>query len=203
MKNSGQFTSKRTKTHGMSKTRVYGIWEHVVSRGTGKAGKDVNAIYFDRGIGICDRWLKFENFYFDMGDPPDNYSIDRIDSCGNYEPDNCRWADKFMQANNKRSNRILTIDGVSRTVCEWAKLTGIKSNTITYRLIRGWSPEKSIQNKKHKSVSTEKKELREISCLFCGNKFIPRPAQVKVGHGRYCSQKCNGASRKGRCINEA
>lgn len=196
MKNSGQFTSERLKTHGMSKTRVYGIWEHIVSRGTGKAGKDANALYFDRGIRICDRWLKFENFYSDMGEPPDNYSIDRIDTCGNYEPGNCRWADRLMQANNKRSNKILTVGGISRTVSEWSKLTGVKSNTIIYRLIRGWSHEKAIQNKIHKTVSTEKKESRETSCLFCGVKFIPRSSQVQAGRGKFCSQKCNGANRK-------
>ena len=63
--------------------------------------------YGARGITVCDRWLTFEHFYEDMGDPPDGYSIEREDGNGNYEPGNCVWADRSTQNSNRRTYRCL------------------------------------------------------------------------------------------------
>jgi len=93
--------------------------------------------YGGRGIAVCERWLTFTNFLADMGDRPDGMSIDRIDNDGPYEPGNCRWATMAQQANNKRSNRRITFDGVTRTMTEWAHHYGVNLQTFRTRLNRG------------------------------------------------------------------
>ena len=82
--------------------------------------------YGGRGIKVCDRWLGehgFENFLADMGERPSKeYSIDRIDVNGNYEPSNCRWATRVQQANNTRKNVWLTHNGETHTLSEWCDI---------------------------------------------------------------------------------
>jgi len=89
-------------THGKSKSSEYRIWSGIIQRCT-NPNNNRYSDYGGRGITVCDRWLKFENFYADMGDRPDGMSIDREDNDGNYEPDNCRWATDEEQRYNKRN----------------------------------------------------------------------------------------------------
>lgn len=92
--------------------------------------------YGGRGITICDRWLKsFESFASDMGQRPGpGYSLDRIDTNGNYEPGNCRWATAREQANNSRSNRVITWNGETLTLTEWARRLGRNAGTLWSQL---------------------------------------------------------------------
>lgn len=98
--------------------------------------------YGGRGIVICERWLGttgFSHFLEDIGARPSpKHSLDRIDNNGNYEPSNCRWATRKEQANNKRSCRMVTIEGTTDTLSNWCRKQGISYNCVQARLRLGW-----------------------------------------------------------------
>jgi|GEM_PF-1342758 len=92
-------------THGLSKTPEYRVWASMWQRCSNPNNLRYNR-YGERGIGICERWEKFENFLADMGPRPSKgHSIDRKDNEGNYEPSNCRWATRSEQQKNKGGYR--------------------------------------------------------------------------------------------------
>jgi len=106
---------------------------------------DNYANYGGRGITVCERWLTLEQFLEDMGTRPSSeHSIERRDNDGNYEPSNCYWATPKEQARNRRNNRMLTYNGRTLCVAEWAEELGIVPNRIHNRLQLGWSDEKII-----------------------------------------------------------
>ncbi len=108
---------------------------------------DEYKIYGARGITVCERWLGdngFDNFMEDMGPRPEGYSIDRIDVNGNYCPENCRWANVTTQANNRRTNRYITINNRTQTIMEWARETGLSWDCIHDRIEMGWSGNKIL-----------------------------------------------------------
>lgn len=129
---------RRSRTHGMSKTTTYICWSSVIARCT-RANADPLGLYFARGITVCDRWRNsFENFLEDMGERPGpEYSIDRIDPRGNYEPSNCRWATKKLQARNRRTSKTITHNGRTLTIAEWAEVSGLKMQTLWKRIHDG------------------------------------------------------------------
>jgi hypothetical protein len=94
-----------------------------------------------RGIRVCARWSSFENFLNDMGERPIGTTLDRFpNNDGNYEPGNCRWATPRQQANNRRDNILLTVDGETKTAIEWARVVGLPKTTIYQRITAGWTP---------------------------------------------------------------
>lgn len=100
--------------------------------------------YGGRGIAICARWRRFENFYADMGEPPEGTSIDRIDNDKGYSPENCRWATVFEQANNRRSNIVISYNGRSQTVTQWSREFGVPYCRLRSRLALGWDIERAL-----------------------------------------------------------
>lgn len=131
------------RTHGMTFTTEYKVWRAMKGRCLRKSNKQY-ADYGGRGITVCERWLKFENFFADMGKRPEGLTLDRLDNNGNYEPGNCRWRDMTEQSNNKRNNRVLSFNGERMSVSMWAKKLGSKADTIRHRLSFGWSVERAL-----------------------------------------------------------
>jgi hypothetical protein len=133
-------------THKMSATSTYISWSGMIQRTTNpNIPRWCN--YGGRGIHVCQRWLVFENFLADMGVRPDGMQIDRIDNTGNYEPGNCRWATPAQQSRNMRRTRILTYDGITMCVEDWARRIGIRRCTLHVRL-RNWPLERALTTPK-------------------------------------------------------
>jgi len=95
--------------------------------------------YGGRGITVCDRWLNFNNFFADMGDRPEGFTIDRIDNDGNYEPSNCKWATPKEQMNNRRDSKFANKKKVNICLDYWlhekAKKIAVKKRCSLSRLV--------------------------------------------------------------------
>lgn len=124
-----------------SASPTYAVWSNMRQR-CDNPKNSAFGNYGARGIRVCTRWETFENFIADMGHAPDGMSIEREDNYGNYEPSNCRWATPVEQGQNKRNNRLLTINGETLTISAWARRYGLEVGTIWRRLETGW-PEKA------------------------------------------------------------
>lgn len=122
---------------------AYKIWSSMKERCHNPNNKHYND-YGGRGIKVCDRWLKFENFLADMGDRPNGLSLDRIDNDMGYSKDNCRWATMMEQGGNKRNNVLLSYNDKTQTVSEWSRELGLAISTIMKRIELGWSVEKTL-----------------------------------------------------------
>ena len=140
MKN-GRFTKK----HGLSGTRIHRIWNGMIYRCHNERSHSY-VWYGARGIKVCDRWrYSIHNFIADMGEPPPNKTLDRIDNDGDYCPENCRWATHREQMLNTSKNHHITFAGKTMTLGEWAAHIGMSRNTLTSRICQyHWSAERSL-----------------------------------------------------------
>lgn len=139
------------RTHGLSKRPVYRVWTAMINR-CYRASATAYPYYGGRGIKVCQRWRhSFEAFYADMGERPDGCSIERRDGNGNYSPENCHWATRIEQANNKRSNVRVEINGERLTIMEAARRYKIPHWTLRRRVEAGLSIEAFVnaQRRKH------------------------------------------------------
>ena len=128
---------------GNVRTPIYSIWATMKSR-CGRATAGSYQFYGARGIRVCRRWLKFENFLADMGPRPAGCQLDRIDTNGDYEPGNCRWVTARTNARNRRNTRHLTIDGITKSLKEWAEIYGLNFQTLVRRVQLGWDAVRAV-----------------------------------------------------------
>lgn len=129
----------KNKMHGDTGIRLYRIWVGMRNRCYCKSAHSYHN-YGARNIKVCDEWQDYENFksWALSSGYADNLTIDRIDNNGNYSPDNCRWATYKQQERNKRGTIHITLDGETKTLAEWAEITGINRETIAWRIKNGW-----------------------------------------------------------------
>ena len=160
----GNLTSGHTKTcgcgtgvrqkHGhtsrQGKSRVYRIWSAMLSRCHRPTAAGYPK-YGGAGIQVCDRWrfgdgarTGFECFLEDMGEPEKHLSIDRIDNLKGYFRDNCRWATSAEQLANRRNTIYLELDGIRRTLKQWANSLNVPYSRLLTRLNRGWSIRRTL-----------------------------------------------------------
>lgn len=134
-------------THGLSKTHLYGVWCTMKSRCHNKNSQRYS-LYGGRGVVVCDEWLHdFKSFYdwsYANG-YNEKLTLDRIDVNGNYSPENCRWVDMKTQNNNRRNNNLMTYNGKTQTLHQWADEYGIRYGTLWARInTYNWSIEKAL-----------------------------------------------------------
>lgn len=104
---------------GYSNKRIYFVWQTMLNRCRNK-NTNTYKYYGGRGISVCERWANsFDNFLADMGEPKKGMSIDRIDTNGNYCPDNCRWATRSEQMRNIRPRNSTGVSGIRKSGKFW------------------------------------------------------------------------------------
>lgn len=130
-----EVVSAKNLTHGMSQTSIYQTWKGMIKR-CENPNDSVYRYYGGRGIKVCTRWREsFDAFLKDVGIPPENQtSIDRIDNERGYEPGNVRWVNRMMQPRNRRSNRNITIDGMTHCLSEWCEIYDAPYATVGRRI---------------------------------------------------------------------
>lgn len=153
------YRKRTTSEMHMTKHPLYGTYNSMIGRCYTPTNKMYDN-YGGRGIKVCDRWVgdcAFINFLLDMGERPSpKHSLDRINNNGNYSPENCRWATSKEQANNKRSNILLTFNGKTQNMTQWAEELGITLSMIYYRINAGWEIEAILTKPSQRANSTSK-----------------------------------------------
>lgn len=135
------------KKHGYTRTPTYIVWSDMKRRCLNPKHKNYKW-YGERGITVCERWLKFENFLKDMGERPEGKSLDRIDNnrlINSYSPENCRWTTNFQQHRNMRSNINVPLNGKSVCLKDYCKIKNLNYNVVMTRIdTYGWSIEEAL-----------------------------------------------------------
>ena len=133
--------------HGLSNTRIHRIWDNMKTRCLNK-NSPAFRFYGGRGITICKEWkdsfIAFYQWSISSG-YSDKLSIDRIDTNGNYCPDNCRWVSMKVQQNNRTNNKILSTGDTSHTLAEWSEISGKNEWQIRYALKHGKAIEEILR----------------------------------------------------------
>lgn len=139
-------SKRRKRGAAISHEPLYKVWTAMKQRCRNPNCKPYPR-YGGRGISICDEWesdyKSFRAWAYDSGYSI-GLSIDRIDNDGNYCPENCRWTGRDVQMSNTSRNRLITVNGVSRTLSEWSRELGGSRGLVAHRLSKGWTEEEAV-----------------------------------------------------------
>lgn len=133
-------------THGYSNTPLYNHWKAMLYRCENPKNQAYK-YYGQRGITVCEEWHDFMKFkaWVEATKPNNDYTVDRIDNNKGYSPDNCRWASKKVQANNRRSNREFEYQGETHNLTQWCGILNLDYKRVHNRIAKlGWDFEKAI-----------------------------------------------------------
>lgn len=149
----------RNTTHGESKTRLYRIWNKMKQRTMNPKSSRYH-YYGEKGIKVCEEWLNYETFrdWSLKNGYNDSLTLDRIDVNGDYCPENCHWVDWETQQNNKSNNRMITYNGETKTLAQWAHSANMIPQALATRIKLGWSMEKALTTpvKKYRPRNTKR-----------------------------------------------
>lgn len=155
---SSKVMTKQIHGDSSKNSRLYRIWLGIKTRCTNSKVPEYQN-YGGRGIQVCSEWVNdysvFREWAISSG-YSNNLSIDRIDTDGNYEPDNCKWSTNKEQQNNKRTNRILRYDNKEMTLKQWSEVICIPNDTLWRRLESGWSVERTLTQPLRKQKNNRK-----------------------------------------------
>ena len=170
-------------THGLSKTRLYGIW-HGIEQRCNNPNNKAYRFYGGRGINVCKEWLEdFMAFYrwAISNGYEDNLTLDRKDNNGHYDPSNCRWATRRMQSNNTRTTTFIEINGVTKSISEWSEISGISRNGLRNRIRMGLKGEELLQASMRGRIKTESWRSKfGIPITLNGETYPSRKAAAKA-----------------------
>lgn len=140
-----EMSIKANTKHGMYKTRIYRIWHGMKSRCL-NYNNDSYKNYGGRGISICSEWMDFSAFkkWSIINGYKDFLTIERVNVNGNYNPQNCTWISMEEQRRNTTVTKNISYDGKTLTLRQWAKEMNMCNSTLSRRLKKGWSVEKSL-----------------------------------------------------------
>ena len=166
-------TASSTK-HGGRKTKLYKVWRNMLNRCNNPKNKEYHC-YGGRGIKVCPEWATdfsaFRDWALSNG-YHESLTIERIDVNAGYFPENCMWADRYIQSRNRTNNRKISFQGRTMILVDWAKETGFSESTIRRRLNRGWSVERALTTETkrpngagHKPLSRQKAGKPSGSCI--------------------------------------
>lgn len=143
-----------------SRRRIHVAWKNMKQRCSNPSREDFKW-YGARGITVCPEWAdSFPAFlsWAICNGYEDHLTLERVDSDGPYCPENCRWATKKEQANNRRTNRRLTINGRTQSIAEWSQELGIDRSTLWRRINAGWTVERALTEPVH--IEKRKRSVR-------------------------------------------
>ena len=140
-----------TRTHGKANSRItgyssraYGVWQAMRDRCSNSNRKEYYR-YGGRGIKVCKRWEKFENFLADMGEPAKGMTLDRINNDGDYKPSNCKWATRKEQVYNSTKIRYIKINNTTKSLNEWLTYFKISKGIFYRRIRKGFTEQQALQ----------------------------------------------------------